>query len=72
VEQLKESIGFDCNTQYYDDLLTPSFDTWRDEKLHDLVKSIERAKESLKEEQDRVASRNKWIKQLKEAIECHQ
>lgn len=72
VTQLEASIDFDCNTQYYDNLLNPSFDTWRDEKLYNLVKDIERAKESLKEEQDRVAGRNKWIKQLKEAIECHQ
>ena len=72
VEQLEQSIDFDCDTSYYDDQTIPSFNKWQDEKLQELISSIKRAKDSVKYEQKRTDSRNKWVKQLKEVLGCPQ
>lgn len=72
VEQLEQSIDFDCDTSYYDKQKIPSFDQWQDEKLNELIFSIKRARSSVKEEQERTDDRNKWVKKLKEALGCQQ
>jgi hypothetical protein len=72
VEQLEQSIDFDCDTSYYDDQTIPSFDKWQDERLQELISGIKRARSSVKEEQEQTDSRNKWVKQLKETLGCQQ
>jgi len=69
VKQLVDSIDWDCKTEYYDKKKEKApFRKWEYEKVKDLERSIESAKESWNEEQERTAGRNKWIAELRESL----
>lgn len=69
VTQLTESIDFDCDTSYYDKLKQPvSFNFWKAEKLRKLRRDIEYHGKAQQEEVSRTESRNRWVRQLKEAL----
>lgn len=70
VEQLEQSIEFDCGGSYWNEYKQKvSFDEWQAKKLADLQKNIEYSRQFLDEEIEQVASRNKWVNELKEALE---
>lgn len=69
VSQLEDSIKFDCNGSYYVDQLTvPPFKVWKNEKRKSLMRDIEYHSKAQREEEERTAQRNKWVRQLKEAL----
>lgn len=69
VSQLEESIRFDCGTSYYDGLKEPiDFEAWQAKKIKDLHRDIEYHRNAHREEKERTASRNRWVRQLKEAL----
>lgn len=67
VSQLEESISWDCDNMLEDDEVP--FDVWMQLYEKDLLWSIEYHTKQWKEEQDRTACRNEWVRQLREAIE---
>ena len=73
IQQLEDSIAWDCDTSYYDakiDLLKNlSFDEWFDKTLEEKYASLKRNKKYLQEEIDRVNSRNNWMAKLKEVLD---
>lgn len=69
VSQLEESIRFDCDTSYYADLIHPiTFEEWKYETMKRLAHSIDYHRKSHREEVERTESRNRWVRQLKEAL----
>jgi hypothetical protein len=69
VSQLEESIGWDCDTSYYEKLQRPvPFAEWKSKKIKDLSRDFEYHTKGHQEELERTASRNKWVRQLKEAL----
>jgi hypothetical protein len=72
IEQLESSIASDDMTKYYkESMKTPvaSFERWRDATILDLTESMKRDYEYWEKEKKSVEERNKWIRQLKEALE---
>jgi hypothetical protein len=71
--QITSSIDFDCNTKYYVDSIKRvsklTFEEWHKEELKMLQDAIEYNIKHDKEENERVDGRNKWIKQLRAAID---
>jgi hypothetical protein len=71
VDQLQQSIDFDCSTEYYDSLqAAPAFDDWVLKTQLRLAQALSSASQSLVEEYERCAKRNEWIDNLRKAIEA--
>jgi len=69
VSQLEESIRFDCSGDYYERELQPvSFERWQSQKRSGLLRDIEYHEKANREEIERTASRNAWVKALKESL----
>ena len=66
ISQLKESIKFDCTI--HDTINFQEFEDWHNAKLDSLISSTENYKREHDKEVTRVASRNKWVKDLKDAF----
>lgn len=69
IDQLEESIKWDCDTSYYEKLKEPiEFEVWQSKKIKDLNWNIQYNEKSHKEEIERIESRNRWVSQLKESL----
>ena len=69
VSQLEESIQWDCGTSYYDELKQPiAFEAWQSKNINELQRDIEYHRNAHREEEERTASRNRWVRQLKESL----
>lgn len=73
ISQLKESLEWDCSRDYHHERLLKarkrqSPTKWLCRKIKEAREHLARTKESLKEEIERVNSRNQWISQLREAV----
>lgn len=69
VSQLEESIQWDCGTSYYDEMKEPmTFEAWQSKRIEDLHRDIEYHRKAHREEVERTESRNRWVRQLKEAL----
>jgi hypothetical protein len=68
VEQLTDSIKFDCGS--YEPEVPPVRDPhqWRDEKVASLKKDLARARAHLSEEKSRAEERTAWVKALKASL----
>lgn len=74
ISQLEESLNWDCGSNYHQEQLTrvkrkKSARAWHREALTEAKYQLKYARKSLKEEIERVKSRNDWISQLKKAVE---
>lgn len=71
--QITQSIEFDCNLEYYAKELKAvdewTFDSWKEMTEENLTRSVEYHKEQMEAETNRTDNRNKWISQLRTAIE---
>jgi DNA repair ATPase RecN len=71
-DQIKESIKFDCNLEYFMECLEKlptNCNKWLEDKINECQYYIDyHTKENLKEI-ERVEGRNRWIKQLRESLE---
>ncbi len=68
VKQLRESIEFDCSEKYDDPPKFRTGEEWRVEKIKSCRHDIEYALQHRKEEIERTAGRNLWIRQLRESL----
>lgn len=72
INQINESIRFDCEGSYYDDLLTrlkpPSAEKWKTRKFKEILRNISYHKEELAKEIERTNGRNKWIECLYDSL----
>jgi hypothetical protein len=69
LDQLRESLQLDCGGDYsptVEPLLSGA--EWRLQQIARAQESLERSRKSLAEEEERVRSRNKWIRQLRESL----
>lgn len=69
IEQLKDSIKFDCEPDYYltpTPRLTPG--EWVEQQVQQLTKSIERHDLEQAEEVERTNTRNAWIAALRDSL----
>lgn len=69
VNQIQESIDFDCNTSYYEKevvRLTP--EQWLKEKHENVDWNINYHETENQKEIERVADRNLWVNQLKDSL----
>jgi hypothetical protein len=67
-EQLRQSIDFDCSTDYLTPPLLLDGATWLTESIADTEKQIKRYLEQHAEEVTRTDQRNSWIKALRESV----
>ncbi len=69
VEQLESSIKFDCGTEYYENLKREMpFSEWQSKKRETLLRTVAYREQSNREEIARTASRNTWVRKLKDAL----
>jgi hypothetical protein len=69
IEQLKESIRFDCSDYVPEELVLLTGKQWLYEKQQSLKKSLNYYIAEYGKEQTRTAERNEWIRQLKASLE---
>lgn len=70
VDQIESSIKFDCDLNFLSqepDLMTG--EDWRSKQIYELTRQIKYHQREYAEEVARTASRNLWIKQLRESLE---
>jgi len=68
IDQIVQSIDWDCDMKYYDiPKRVEPLDWWSEQMLY-LKRAVENRSNSLDEEIERVNKRNLWIKQLKESL----
>ena len=68
VEQLEESIRHDCGMEYYPMPERKPADVFCKEELDRVGQGLARARQSLAQEADRVASRNAWVQALRDSL----
>lgn len=69
VSQLEESLKWDCGGEsYYQSFSPVPFEQWKDAKLVELDNRVTYYEKNWREEQERVAARNRWVRQLKESL----
>lgn len=68
IEQLENSIQWDCNLDYCKHE-TPTYKDWEEDYISDLESSINYHEESYKKELESVERRNKWVRELKKALQ---
>jgi len=71
IEQIESSIEWDCSTDYFEKLIsgfpaTP--DVWKQSKMSRLIKDLTYHNKENISEIERVESRNRWIKQLRDSL----
>jgi hypothetical protein len=68
-EQIRESIKFDCNESYYrEPIHRPTGAEWADKRRAQILHDIEYHANGQREEDARTASRNAWLKALRESL----
>lgn len=68
VQQLTESIDFDCSDKYDDGPKFMAGDEWRKSKIERARKDIEYHKREYAAEISQTDSRNQWIRQLRDSL----
>lgn len=69
ISQLTESIIFDCDCTYYGQQQTEiPFDEWEKNKIESLDRDVRYHDREHKAEIERTEGRNRWVRQLREAI----
>lgn len=68
INQLEESISFDCNQSYLNPPVKQDATEWLDLMINDTENKIVRYKQQWDEEVKRTNERNEWVKALKESL----
>jgi len=68
IQQLDESIRFDCNEDYIEMPKKKNAKTWLNEKILKCIKDIEYHEKEYEAEVSRIKSRNNWIRELRESL----
>lgn len=69
VQQLTESIKFDCSTTYLDIPPKRSWQDFKAQRIAEAEKSLKRSHEGWAEELERTESRNKWVRDLRLSLD---
>ena len=70
LKQLADSIYYDCDTSYYErEIIKDSKEEWFNKKIQKTLDNIKYCAEEYKKEIQRVNSRNKWLKELRDSLE---
>jgi len=64
IQQIEESIRHDC-WEYDDELVEDPPDVWWSKKKEAIRKSIAYHEKEDREERERVADRNRWVRELR-------
>lgn len=67
-EQIRQSIDFDCSTRYEVAPQKQSPRAWHAAAIVEAQRSVDYHEHAAREEQERVASRNAWVKALRESV----
>jgi hypothetical protein len=71
-DQILQSIKFDCDVTYYQGWLVRlqlrTGAEWKQEQINKCLDDIAYHAIALKEENERIASRNAWVRQLRESL----
>lgn len=72
VEQLEQSIEWDCSTRYYDENKPRRMSAreYRDERLQAISKGLSYHKLELGKDIQRTEERNRWVDQLRSAVDA--
>lgn len=68
VQQITESIEWDCSTKYDLPPVAKSTEAWLADSIEQARRSLVRSQESQAEEIERIENRNAWIKALRQAV----
>ncbi len=69
LQQLRESIKFDCSGDPYQEPLPPlDGEEWRTQKLAYIQKTIAYQSDALAKDTARTNERNRWVKQLRDSV----
>ncbi len=68
LKQISESIDFDCGPSYRVAQQNPDFEKWFIAKKKEVITEIQRHTEEDEKEAERTASRNKWVRELRESL----
>lgn len=69
--QIEESIRFDCSGDYYQQIMAENAlpgDVWKVAKTQELRETIRYYREEVEKERERVAGRERWVRQLRESL----
>ena len=69
VEQLRESIRFDCGPVTYNSAPLPPPAEWHAIQIKNTAANLDRNLRSQREEEERVAGRNAWVRSLRQSLE---
>jgi hypothetical protein len=68
IDQLKQTIEYDCSTKYLSEPVKLDPIEWFNEKIERCKKDIEYHTKEWNEEVKRTNNRNKWVKQLRDSL----
>ena len=68
IEQLEESIRFDCDDEWLEEKPLEALDEWLEEKKRRAFEAVKRSAQDVVEERVRVAGSNAWIQALWESL----
>lgn len=68
VDQITQSMQFDCNTKYYEDPPKLSGADWRIGKINKAHRDLAYHKENHLSEVQRTEQRNEWLRQLRDSL----
>lgn len=69
ISQIKESIDWDCDTEYYEkEYIKPTIEESRKLSIESALKDIEYHSKNYSEEVKRTDERNKWINDLRDSL----
>ncbi len=71
IEQLKNSIDFDCNLNYYQkmEITKLPYQEWIDSRIDDCLSQISYHSKQMEDEIRKTKEKNEWIKKLKDSLE---
>jgi len=70
-QQIKDSLEWDCNSQFlnnYKKSVRPTVLDWRVSQLNNLTDAILKQKEEHQKEAERTEQRNNWLKALRDSL----
>lgn len=70
VQQLTESIRFDCSSEYLTIPQKRSWKEFRDERIAGSEKRLQDARDGWDREREIVLTRNEWVRRLRESLEA--
>ena len=68
IKQIQDSINFDCNTSYYEDVKKETVEEYKARKINGFESDLLYHTKKNQEEIDSNNQKNSWIKQLRDSL----